>query len=54
MGDERQLEDYLRTSTVANLVGKRTVDLAIKLGFVAPENVLTIQGVPHAQWALML
>lgn len=53
-GDEAALEQFLRRSTVANLVGKRTVELAIKLGFVAPENVLTIEGVPHAQWALML
>lgn len=53
-GDAGTLQDYLSTCTVANLVGRNTVDLAIKLGYVAPENVLTIQGVPHAQMALML
>lgn len=53
-GDADDVERYLRTSTVANLVGQNVVDLAIRLGFVAPENVLTIEGVPHAQWALML
>jgi len=29
------------------------VNLAIELGFVARENVLHIQGVPHAQLALL-
>jgi uncharacterized protein len=53
-GDEETLEAYLRTSTIANLVGRRTVDVAIKLGYVQPQNVLLIGGVPHAQWALML
>ena len=53
-GDEEILESQLRTCTVANLVGKNTVDFAIQLGFVAPENVITIEGVPHAQWALLV
>ena len=52
-GDEEALEALLRRATVANFVGKRTVDLAIRLGFVSEENVLKIEGVPHAQWALM-
>lgn len=52
-GDEEALAAYLSRCTIANLVGQRTVDLAIELGFVAKENVLTIQGVPHAQWALL-
>lgn len=53
-GDEVALEQFLRRATVANFVGKRTVDVAIKLGFVEEGNVLTIGGVPHAQWALLL
>lgn len=53
-GDAAALESYLRRCTVANLVGKKTVELAIELGFVDPNHVLRIQGVPHAQWALML
>jgi len=51
---EEELEVHLRTCTIANLVGDRVVNLAIKLGFVAEENVIRIQGVPHAQWALVL
>lgn len=53
-GNEEVLEAQLRNCTVANLVGKNVVDLAIRIGMVSPENVLTIQGVPHAQWALLL
>ncbi len=51
---EAELEVHLRTCTIANLVGERTVSLAIKLGYVAKENVIRIEGVPHAQWALVL
>ena len=52
--DEEEFEAHLRTCTIANLVGERVVDLAIRLGFVAKENVIRIEGVPHAQWALYL
>lgn len=53
-GEEADLEMHLRTCTIANLVGERCVELAIRLGFVARENVIRIQGVPHAQWALFV
>jgi hypothetical protein len=39
----------LAVCTIANLVGVDTVTLAIQHGFVDPENVLDIGGVPHAQ-----
>ncbi|MCL4330507.1 MAG: DUF424 domain-containing protein [Candidatus Thermoplasmatota archaeon] len=41
----------LRICTIANLVGKRVIELAISEGFVDPDNVITIQGIPHAQYA---
>ncbi len=47
--DGEGLQSYLRACTVANLVGPRTVDLAIDMGLVDPKNVLRIGGVPHAQ-----
>lgn len=49
-----ELEVLLRNATVANLVGEKVVSRAIELGYVAEENVLRIEGVPHAQWALFL
>jgi len=52
--DEEALVNWLRLATVANLSGKRTVDLAVKHGFVDRGCVLTIGGVPHAQMARMI
>ncbi len=51
--DEEGLSAHLRQCTVANLVGKRVVELAIEMGMIDPGNVLDIDGVPHAQWALL-
>ncbi len=36
-------------STIVNLVGKCCVEKAIADGYVHPEAVLKIEGVPHAQ-----
>jgi hypothetical protein len=36
-------------STIVNLVGKICVEHAIKQGYVHPEAVLKIEGIPHAQ-----
>jgi uncharacterized protein len=36
-------------STIVNLVGKACVEKAIAQGYVHPDAVLKIEGVPHAQ-----
>jgi len=36
-------------STIVNLVGRVCVEKAIAEGYVHPEAVLTIDGIPHAQ-----
>ncbi len=51
--DSEGLGSYLRSATVANLVGKRSIDVAIDLGLVDPANVLVVSGVPHAQFLVM-
>jgi hypothetical protein len=43
------LERFLQDATIANLVGKKTVECAIRLGLVDPECILKIKGIPHAQ-----
>ncbi|HET6399413.1 MAG TPA: DUF424 family protein [Candidatus Thermoplasmatota archaeon] len=48
--DEQGLGTFLRSCTVGNLVGPRSVDVAVRLGLVDRANVLTIGGVPHAQF----
>ncbi len=50
---EAELSAYLRSCTVANLVGTRTVGVALRLGLVHKDHVLVIQGVPHAQLLVM-
>jgi hypothetical protein len=39
----------IENSTVVNMVGKNVVKKAIQRGYVHPEAVLKIEGVPHAQ-----
>ena len=39
----------INNSTIVNLVGKRCVEKAIAKGYVHPEAVLKIEGIPHAQ-----
>lgn len=51
--DETNLSAYLRSATIANLVGARTVDLARRLGMIQAGHVLTVQGIPHAQFLVM-
>lgn len=47
--DALEVVRMLSACTIANLVGVDTVTLAIRHGFVHPDNVLDIGGVPHAQ-----
>jgi hypothetical protein len=52
--EEDRLESLLEEATIANLTGERCVSKAIELGYVNPERVLRIDGVPHAQVAKLL
>jgi hypothetical protein len=45
---------HLENATIANLVGKKTVECAVKLGLVDPDCILKIKGIPHAQIVKML
>lgn len=50
---EEVLIERLKDATIANLTGERTVKSAIDNGFVCPNCVLRIAGVPHAQFVRM-
>ena len=52
--DEAALVSRLDMATIANLVGKRTVEAAVKHGIVDDDCVIVIGGVPHAQMARMI
>jgi hypothetical protein len=50
---ESAVLDSFERATTANIVGSRAVSLAIEEGFVDGNNVLDIDGTPHAQFLLL-
>jgi hypothetical protein len=40
----------LSRATIGNLFGKKIVELAEKNGFITKENIILIEGIPHAQF----
>ncbi|MBI2084588.1 MAG: DUF424 family protein [Candidatus Aenigmarchaeota archaeon] len=49
--DERAALKLLKSATIGNLIGKGVVALARKNGFITKENIINIDGTPHAQFA---
>lgn len=47
--DVEEAVSMIESSTIVNMVGKNVVKRAIEKGFVHPEAVLKIEGIPHAQ-----
>ena len=45
---EDQIVEILKNAKSVNILGKKSIAFAIKLGILNEENVLMIQGVPHA------
>ena len=43
----------IENSTIVNMVGKNVVTKAIERGYVHPEAVLSIEGIPHAQIVIL-
>jgi hypothetical protein len=39
----------IENSTIVNMIGKNVVKKAVEKGYVHPEAILDIEGVPHAQ-----
>ncbi|MEM2103882.1 MAG: DUF424 family protein [Candidatus Bathyarchaeia archaeon] len=51
-GVEVEIEEaiaLIENSTIVNMVGKKVVQKAVEKGYVHPEAILDIEGVPHAQ-----
>lgn len=46
--------NQLRLATIGNFVGRETVNAAIRAGYVSEAGILWIDGVPHAQFVLMM
>lgn len=51
--DRDEVVSALHCATIANLVGRESVAAAVEAGFVDPDEVMYIQGVPHAQMVCM-
>jgi len=39
----------IENSTIVNMIGKNIVQKAVEKGYVHPEAILNIEGIPHAQ-----
>jgi len=46
---EDEILRFLRQATIANIVGERAVRIAVENGIIDAENIIFIEGVPHAQ-----
>lgn len=44
--DEKEAESLLRNSSIINMVGKRTIDLSIKMGIGSAKGVKEVEGIP--------
>ncbi len=51
---EELFVSQLRLATIGNFVGRETIEAAKDAGFVADDGILWINGVPHAQFVLMM
>lgn len=48
--DEAVAVRIMQKSTIGNLFGKEIISLAKKNGFITKENIILIDGIPHAQF----
>lgn len=48
--DEKIVLKLMGKATIGNLMGKDVVNLAEKHGFISKENIINIDGIPHAQF----
>lgn len=44
--DEKEAESLLRTSSIINMAGRKTIDLSIKIGVGTAKGVKEIEGIP--------
>jgi hypothetical protein len=50
---EEAFRERMKSVTVMNLTGNRTVGIAKEEGYVSDDSVMTIESVEHAQAAMM-
>jgi len=47
--DEEGALKALKNCTIANMVGKKIIRLALEKNFITKKNIILIDGIPHAQ-----
>ena len=48
--EEERLISILHNADIINIVGKESINFAIKAGIISKINVIKIAGIPHAQY----
>jgi len=48
--DEKMAVKVMRNSTIGNLIGEDTIEMADRNGFISKENIILIDEIPHAQF----
>src|SRR3989344_7521026 len=46
---EYEITEILKNAPNINIIGKQSIALALKLNIIVKENIIKIQGIPHAQ-----
>lgn len=46
---EEEIIELIKGSYIVNIVGEKSINLAVKLGIVDKKNVIKIKKIPHAQ-----
>jgi len=49
LADVENIGSHLRRATILNLLGARSVGVAVSLGLAKKESVVNVDGVPHLQ-----
>jgi uncharacterized protein len=44
-----EIKEIFMNSSNINLVGKKTINFALKLGILNKDSIITVDGIPHAQ-----
>jgi hypothetical protein len=46
---EEEVKEALSCATIANIAGEKSIACAVECGCIDPDNIIFIQGIPHAQ-----
>lgn len=48
------LKETMAMCTIGNFVGEETIAIGVDMGLIDPDNIILIDGIPHAQFARMI